>query len=253
MLVTLCGTVMLVMLIHARNALFPIVVTRLGISNAFTLAQSKKAFSLIVVTVLGSVSDSRLTQLQKASFSIVVTPSGIAYFSICFPAGKQISVFLSLVNSIPPSLMKYIFEDSTSMFSRFLHEVKTLLPIVVTLGGMTTLRSSEFEPKPTSILKALSQITVVRSFTRYSRKSAGALSSLLPSLLYKTPLSSLTPFSKSSLVTSVELLPSYNADVFVFGNVDVKFSAFAVLQNTANRSSNSLPHRVCLILLIIAK
>ena len=69
--------VIAVILLHSRNASFPMLFTELGILTDFRLVQYSNVFASIVVSSLGILIDIRLLQLENAPFPMLVTEIGI--------------------------------------------------------------------------------------------------------------------------------------------------------------------------------
>lgn len=86
---------------------------------SWRLVQSENAENPILVTLSGIVIFVSLVQPMKASLSIVVTVSGIVYSVTSLPAGKHISLFLSLSNHTPSSEEKLVLSEDTLMLLRF--------------------------------------------------------------------------------------------------------------------------------------
>lgn len=64
-LVTALGMVIAVILLHSRNASFPMLFTELGILTDFRLVQYSNVLASIVVISLGILIDIRLLQLEN--------------------------------------------------------------------------------------------------------------------------------------------------------------------------------------------
>ena len=181
----------------------------------------------------------RELQDAKAKSPIVVTLLGI----------------FMLVRDMHPSkaplpIVVTLFE--IFMLVRDLQSLKAPLPIVVTLFGIFMLVR-----KPQNS-KALSPITFTSFLIEYLPfKLLGALSNFFPSLLYSTPNSSSTAFSRSSSVTSV--LHTFSSFGFSTPNnlnehIDKFFLALAnrnIDRRVFVSSSANKPCRAVMVLLLL--
>ena len=148
------------------------------------LVHNLKAPSSIVVILFGIFMLVRNLQPSKAPIPIVVTLFGMFMFVR--------SQFQKAESPIVVTLFG-IF-----MLVRDSQHAKALSPIVVTLFGIFMLVRNLHKKK------AMSPITFTPFLIEYlPLKLVGALSNLFQSLLYFTPNSSSTAFSRSSSVTSV--------------------------------------------------
>ena len=138
------------------------------------------------------------------------------------------------------------------MLVRDLHALKAQSPIVVTLFGIFMLVRDSHIPK------APFQITFTPFLIEYlPLKLSGALSNLFQSLLYFTPNSSSTAFSRSSFVTFV--LHTFSSFGFSMPNnlnehIDKSFLALAnrnIDMRVLASSSANKPCRAVMVLLLL--
>ena len=127
---TLLGMVIEVSPVQEANALYPILVTLLGMMRLVRLEQPSKDSLSILVTLLGIVIPFKPLHLKKAPYPMVVTLLGIIVLLL-----PVIRVFVSVSTMAlhSPRESYLVFPVSTEIDVKPVHPKKAHFPMLVTL------------------------------------------------------------------------------------------------------------------------